>query len=461
MAGSGSVLYMLFSSLSFLIWFLPIVLILHALLPARMRNAFLLLASIFFYAWGEIRYVPLLLALMIGNYALGFLCGSKSGHWALFGLILTLLMNIGTLFYYKYSGWLMETFAVGFSGFKAPLLPLGISFFTFQSQAYQIDIYRGQSAPERSLIGYGTFILLFPQFIAGPIVLYSDVKQDLRTRSLVPEEVENGMMLFLVGLSSKLLLANRLGLIWEITSKAAALSAPAAWLGVLGYGLQIYFDFAGYSLMAIGMGYMLGFHFPQNFNHPYAAVSVRDFWRRWHMTLSRWFRDYVYFPLGGSRAGAGRVFFNLLFVWMLTGLWHGADLRFLLWGLWFFVFLALEHFIPSFRPQDHPFAGRVYALLVVFLGWVLFASESTSQALHYAGNMFAFSNGVDWLFLLRNNFVLLILSVLMCVPPIVQGISRQLQAHPILRLAFGLLLMTLCISSLVSESFNPFLYFRF
>ena len=452
---------MLFSSLSFLIWFLPIVLILHALLPAKSKNAFLLLASIFFYAWGEIRYVPLLLALMLSNYALGFLCGSKTGRRALIGLILSLLINFGTLFYYKYSGWLADTFAPGQSGFDAPLLPLGISFFTFQSQAYQIDLYRGKTAPERSLIGYGTFILMFPQFIAGPIVLYSDVKQDLRTRRLVPKEMENGMLLFLVGLSSKLLLANRLGLIWEVTSNAAARSAPAAWLGVLGFGLQIYFDFAGYSLMAIGIGRMLGFHFPQNFNHPYSAVSVRDFWRRWHMTLSRWFRDYVYFPLGGSRAGPGRVFLNLLVVWLLTGLWHGADLRFLLWGLWFFVFLSLEHFIPRFKPQNHPIGGRVYAMLVVLLGWVLFASESTGHALHYAASMFSFSNGTDWLFLLRNNLMLLLLCILMCVPPVVGWISRQLQAKPAVRLAAGLVLLALCISSLVSESFNPFLYFRF
>ncbi len=452
---------MLFSSLSFLIWFLPAVLIIHALLPARFRNAFLLAASVFFYAWGEIRYVPLLLALMAGNYALGFLCASKTGRLALYGLILSLLINFGTLFYYKYSGWLMSAIAPDASGFQAPPLPLGISFFTFQSQAYQIDIYRGRSAPERSLINYGTFILLFPQFIAGPIVLYPDVRQDLHKRRLVPEEGENGMLLFLAGLSSKLLLANRLGLIWEAAANAAERSAPAAWLGVLGYGLQIYFDFAGYSLMAIGIGRMLGFHFPRNFNHPYAARSVRDFWQRWHMTLSRWFRDYVYFPLGGSRAGPGRVLFNLLTVWLLTGLWHGADLRFLLWGLWFFIFLSLEHFIPRFNPQDHPFAGRAYALLVVFFGWVLFASASTGQALAYAASMFSFSNGADWLFLLRNNFILLLLSMLMCVPPLVQGISGQLRTHPALRLAIGLLLTALCVSSLVSESFNPFLYFRF
>ena len=452
---------MLFSSLSFLVWFLPAVAGIHALLPRGLRNPFLLLASVFFYAWGEIRYVPLLLGLMASNYALGFLCGSKSRAAARFGLILSLAVNFGTLFFYKYSGWVIGTFAPGAAGFQAPPLPLGISFFTFQSQAYLIDVYRGVTPTERSIIGYGTFILLFPQFIAGPIVLYTDVRRDLRERRVDPKDMEAGTLMFIAGLSSKLLLANRLGQVWEAVAGAGMLSAPAAWLGVLGFGLQIYFDFAGYSLMAIGMGRMLGFHFPKNFDHPYSAVSVRDFWRRWHMTLSRWFRDYVYFPLGGSRRRPPRVFLTLLLVWMLTGLWHGADLRFLLWGLWFFVFLALEHFVPRFRPQEHPVLGRVYAMLVVLFGWVLFASESTGAALRYAGTMLSLRGGADWAFLLRDNFVLLAVSVLMCVPPVVRAMAARLRERPGLRVAAGLALMLLCVSSLVSESFNPFLYFRF
>ncbi len=360
---------MLFSSLSFLIWFLPVVVALHALLPRPLKNPFLLFSSVYFYAWGEVRYVPLLLFLMASNYALGFCCGSKTRRIARAGLILSLLVNFGALFYYKYAGWIVRTFAPYLTGFESPALPLGISFFTFQSQAYLIDVYRGVTPPERSIIGYGTFILLFPQFIAGPIVLYTDVRKDLRERRIDPKEMESGTLMFLAGLSSKLLLANRLGQVWEEASGATNLSSPAAWLGAVAFGLQIYFDFAGYSFMAIGMGRMLGFHFPRNFNHPYAAKSIRDFWRRWHMTLSRWFRDYVYFPLGGSRRSPRRVFINLLVVWAATGLWHGADLRFLLWGLWFFAFLAAEHFIPGFMPQGHPVLGRIYTLLVVLFGF--------------------------------------------------------------------------------------------
>ncbi len=452
---------MLFSSLSFLIWFLPAVVIVHALMPHRFRNAFLLLASIFFNAWGEAKYVPLLLVLMAFNYLCGFLCASKSKKRALFGLILSLLVNFGTLFYYKYAGWMAEVFFLDMPGFEAMTLPLGISFFTFQSQAYLIDIYLRQSEPEPSLVNYGAFILLFPQFIAGPIVLYSDVKHELHKRFLKAEEIESGMMLFIFGLSSKLLLANRLGEIWDAAIGAASRSSPAAWLGILGFGFQIYFDFTGYSLMAIGIGRMLGFRFPKNFNHPYAAASVRDFWRRWHMTLGRWFRDYVYFPLGGSRVRPSRAFLNLLVVWSLTGLWHGADLRFLLWGLWFFLFLSLEHFVKFFKPQNHPVAGRIYTMLVVLFSWVLFASSSTSQALTYAHSMLSFAGGNDWLFLLRNNFVLLAISVIMCISPAVGYLSNRLRANGLLRMLTGLFLLILCISSLMGESFNPFLYFRF
>lgn len=451
---------MLFSSLSFLVWFLPAVVLVHLVLPARARNAMLLAASVFFYAWGEMAYVPLVLASMAINYALGLGCSASCAWLRHASLALSLLVNFGALAYFKYAAFFLETVGLG-AWAPEVSLPLGISFYTFQTQAYVVDVWRKKVPAEKNPVDYGAFILLFPQLIAGPIVLYTDVRRELKARSLDARALETGMALFIAGLAAKVLLANPLGALWERMRALEALSMPGAWLGVAGFGLQIYFDFAGYSLMAIGMGRMLGFRFPQNFDHPYAARSVREFWRRWHMTLSGWFRDYVYIPLGGSRRGTARTVWNLLLVWTLTGLWHGASWNFVLWGLWFFVFLVLERFALGGWLARHRAVGLAYTLVVVFLGWVLFAFESVADAAAYGARLFCFAGGTDWRYPLRDSAVLLLMAVLACMPPVAKRAWALLEAHAVLRAAVLALVLALCVAALVNAEYNPFLYFRF
>ncbi|MDL2319105.1 MBOAT family protein [Eubacteriales bacterium OttesenSCG-928-A19] len=434
--------------------------LLHMVLPVRARNAFLLCASVFFYAWGEITYVPLVVGSMLANYAFGYLCASRRAGVRHAGLAASLLLNMGALLYFKYAAFLLMSVGLGAIA-PSVALPLGISFYTFQTQAYVIDVHRGKVEPERSFIDYATFILLFPQLIAGPIVLYTDVRRELKKRAVDAAGLEAGIATFVCGLAAKVLLANPLGALWETVHALAAPSTGAAWLGIAAYGLQIYFDFSGYSLMAIGMGRMLGFRFPRNFDHPYASRSIREFWRRWHMTLGSWFREYVYFPLGGSRRGKARTVLNLLVVWALTGLWHGASWNFLAWGLWFFVFLALERLAIGGWLARHRAIGLAYTLLVVFVGWALFAHESLTEAARYIGRMFAFAPGLDWRFPLRNNAVLLGVSLVACLPGVAGRVKGLLRGHAALRAACVLCVLLLCIAGLVGEEYNPFLYFRF
>lgn len=451
---------MLFSSLTFLVWFLPAVILLHAVMPKRARNAFLLAASVFFYAWGEIRYVPLVLLSMGLNCVFGL--GAASGRRGLrnASLIGSILVNIGALVYFKYAAFFLTAVGLGRIA-PAVVLPLGISFYTFQTQAYVIDVWRKKVPPEKNFVDYATFILLFPQLIAGPIVLYTDVRRELKQRSVDAAGLEAGMTTFIVGLSSKVLLANPLGALWDSVQTLAGPSSVAAWLGIIAFGLQIYFDFAGYSLMAIGMGRMLGFRFPKNFDHPYASRSIREFWRRWHMTLGGWFREYVYIPLGGSRKGSGRTVVNLFIVWGLTGLWHGASWNFVAWGLWFFVFLVLERFAIGGWLDRHRRWGLVYTLAVVFVGWALFAHDSLGEAWTYVQRMFAFAPGGDWMFPLRGNAVLLGVAVVACVPGVMRRAGGWLEKHALVRAVVMLGALVLCIAGLVSADYNPFLYFRF
>ncbi|MDR3050376.1 MAG: MBOAT family protein [Oscillospiraceae bacterium] len=449
---------MLFSSLPFLVLFLPAVLLLHLAAPRPIKNAVLLLASVLFYAWGEAAYAPLMLVSLVLNYAFGLACASPRRWVRGVGVGLSLAVNLGALAYFKYADFFLR--AVGLAALAPRVaLPLGISFYTFQIQAYVVDVRRGTVPAERNFVDYAAFALLFPQLIAGPIVLYGDVRAEIKRRGVAPADMERGMALFVAGLASKVLLANPLGGLWSAAGGGA--SSAALWLGIVAFGLQIYFDFAGYSLMALGMGAMLGFRFPQNFNHPYAAISVRDFWRRWHMTLSGWFRDYLYIPLGGSRGGALRTLRNLFIVWALTGLWHGAGWNFVAWGLWYFVFLALERFVWGARLARLPWLGRAYTLLVVLLGWVLFAHDSLGQAVIYLGGMFALRPGMDWVFPLRGGAVLLAVSALCCAPPVVRGAYNWLGRHAALRAAVMTGLLLLCVASLVNADYNPFLYFRF
>ena len=451
---------MVFSSLTFLLYFLPAVVLLHTFLPQKLQNAFLLLASLVFYAWGDVRRVPLFLGLLAADWGIGLALGKAekpSLRRAL--LALGLLCGFGALVFYKYLGFLLGIFGAA-PAFAAGLtLPLGISFFTFQAAGYLIDVYRGSTPPERSPVAFGTFLFLFPQLIAGPIVRYSDLAPALhRKRRPDGRALDSGMALFAAGLASKVLLADPLG---EAYGAFRALGADmaGAWLSLAAYTGQIYFDFLGYSVMAVGIGQMLGFTFPRNFRDPYAAASVTDFWRRWHVTLSGWFRDYVYIPLGGSRKGQWRTVLNLLAVWSLTGLWHGADWTFLLWGVWYFLLLSTEKFLLKDRlPRP---VHRVLTLMAVMLGWALFVSDGLPAFGEYLAQLFCFRTDGRVLFWLREYAVLFALAAAACVPAVIRSGKAVAVRHPALRWTAAVILLLLCLAALARSSYHPFLYFRF
>ncbi len=453
---------MVFSSFTFLLYFFPAVILLHYFLPRRAQNPFLLLASLLFYAWGDIRRVPLFLGLLIADWGLGLLMGKseKKGTRALW-LTLGLACSFGALIFYKYTAFFLGAVGVRWSGAMDLTLPLGISFFTFQAAGYLIDVYRGAVKPEKDPVAFGTFLFLFPQLIAGPIVRYQDLSGQLHIkRKPDARALDGGMALFALGLGAKTLLANPLGAMFK-ELRGFPGDMACAWLSLIAYSLQIYFDFMGYSVMAVGMGRMLGFSFPRNFDHPYAAVSVTDFWRRWHKTLSGWFRDYVYIPLGGSRRGKAREALNLLTVWLLTGLWHGADWTFLLWGLWYFVWLAVEKFLLKKRRIRPALLGRLLTLLCAALGWALFVSDGLGEFWRYCQDLFCFRAAPQALFWLREYAVLLLLSILFCVPKAVEGLKTLARKYPIFRFAAVVALLLLSVASLAASTFNPFLYFRF
>lgn len=451
---------MLFSSLTFVVWFLPVVIVVHRLLPFRFKNLFLLCASVFFYAWGEIAYVPLVLVSMGLNYGFGLMVARGTPGRRRLWLVLSVLFNFGALVYFKYAGFFLNV--VGLGAFDPGVtMPLGISFYTFQTQGYVVDVYRGKVPPEKNIISLMTFILLFPQLIAGPIVLYTDVRNELKVRTLPAETMDRGMAQFIIGLSSKVLLANPLGALAASVAAQPNSSAPAMWLGTLAGVFQLYFDFAGYSQMAIGMGNMLGFRFPKNFDHPLAANSMRGFWRRWHMTLGVWLRDYIYIPLGGSRCGRLRTVFNLFVVWFLSGLWHGADYNHILWGLWFFVFVALERGRFGAFVDRHPRFGFAYTQLAFLLAWPLFHYSLLAETASHYARMFTPAFATDVLYLLRGNAVLLMLAALCCAPAFLRRVSAWMQRSPALRVASLTTLLLLCMAALVNEAYNPFIYFRF
>ena len=340
---------MLFSSLLFIFQFLPVFFIIYYLSPIRFRNLILFLASVFFYAWGEPRFVILILISILINYIAGIFIEryDRNEKIRVTILVLSIIYNIGTLMFFKYFNFIIENINYIFKGdisFIDIPLPLGISFYTFQIMSYTIDVYRRDTKAERSYINLGAYLCMFPQLIAGPIVVYTQVSKELRKRSYYLKDIEKGLRIFILGLGSKVLIANNVGGLWDDMAQIgyANISMPLAWLGLLSFSLQIYFDFNGYSLMAIGLGKMLGFDFPQNFNFPYISKSVTEYWRRWHITLSTWFKEYLYIPLGGNRKGKLRTYLNLFIVWSVTGLWHGASWNFIFWGIYFFVLLSLE-----------------------------------------------------------------------------------------------------------------------
>jgi len=463
---------MVFSGFAFLLLFLPVLLAAYFMVPARYtagRNAVLLGFSLCFYACGGAAFLPLMLASAGLNWAFGLLAAPGKPHRKLW-LILAVGLNLALLGWFKYAGFLARSLVQ--LGLPVPVpevtLPIGISFFTFQGMSYLFDVWYGSAPPERSFLRVALYIALFPQLIAGPIVRYTEVASELRERRESFSDFAEGVLRFCFGLAKKLLLANVLGeLADEVFAGKAALSMGTAWLGAVGYTAQIYFDFSGYSDMAVGLGRMLGFHFPENFNYPYVSRSVTEFWRRWHMTLSGWFRDYVYIPLGGGRCSRGKQMRNLLVVWLLTGLWHGAAWNFVLWGLYFALLLMGERFLWGKKLERAPGALRhLYAMLFVVLGWVLFRADTLARA----GELYAAMLGAGPLwdaragFLLRQYGPLLLPGALACLP-VKPALERRLaEEHPLRLwgvpvLAGGLFL--LCCVRLAGSSFNPFIYFRF
>ena len=461
---------MVFSSYTFLFYFLPPLLALYYLIPRRSlggRNLVLLAFSLFFYFAGGPRHLPLMLLSIAINYVGGLLCG-KRRRWA---LVLTMAVNLGLLGWFKYAGFVGENLQALGLPLSVPevVLPIGISFFTFQGMSYVIDVYRGDTPPAKNPLQVALYIALFPQLVAGPIVRYTTVAEELVSRRETFDDFAAGALRFSFGLAKKMLLANNLSLMADEAFSTAPIGAAAAWLGAIAYTGQIYFDFSGYSDMAIGLGRMFGFHFEENFNYPYLSKSVTEFWRRWHMSLSGWFRDYVYIPLGGSRAGTAKQVRNILLVWTLTGLWHGAAWNFLLWGLYFGILLLGEKFWWGKALERAPSPLRhLYAMVIVVLGWVLFRCEGLAAVGSYLGAMVGLS-GAGWgqaLYFLRQYGVFLAVGVVASLP-VKDALRAALQRRKAERAIqwgsalAGLGLLGLSFLQLISSTANPFIYYRF
>jgi alginate O-acetyltransferase complex protein AlgI len=461
----------------FLYYFLPITLGLYYLAPRPYRNLVLFLASLFFYAWGEPVYILLMLFSTLVDYSHGLLIERyrRRVGWAKAILVSSIVINLGLLGFFKYGDFLIGNVNSLLGAALPPLelpLPIGISFYTFQTMSYTIDVYRNQTPVQRDFIAFAAYVTLFPQLIAGPIVRYRDVARELTKRRETVAAFSQGIQRFAVGLGKKVLLANNIGLLWsEIRAvPAAELSTLAAWLGIIAFGFQIYFDFSGYSDMAIGLGKMFGFNFLENFNYPYMSSSVTEFWRRWHISLGSWFRDYLYIPLGGNKGGwrGGR---NLLIVWLVTGFWHGASWNFVLWGLYFGILILLERLFLGPRLKKAPaWLGHLYLLLAVTLGWVLFEFDTFAGGFGYVKIMLGWGNYPFWdsgfPYRLLSNGLLLLAAGLGVTPwpnRVWQWFSAWVQKRQgsFLLPIFFLLLLLAATAYLVDASYNPFLYFRF
>ena len=466
---------MLFSSIPFLYYFLPCVLLVYFLVPRRLKNAVLLLSSLFFYAWGEPRFVVFMLIAIVQGYVFGLLAEKfRNGRGARLCLALSAVISLGLLAYCKYADFFISSFNA-LTGLSIPLLkvslPIGISFYTFQILSYVVDVYRGDVPAQRNFIDLAAYVAMFPQLIAGPIVRYSDIAAQLKERTHSLENAALGARRFILGLAKKVLLANVLyGLITTYKSSGEK-TVLFTWLYAIAYVLHLYFDFSGYSDMAIGLGRIFGFHFEENFNYPYISGSVTEFWRRWHMSLGTWFRDYVYIPLGGNRKGTARWLLNIFIVWLLTGLWHGAAWTFVLWGLFFAVFLTAEKLLYGRALAKTHVVKHLYVLLLVVVSFVLFDSATVSEAAGAVGALFgagglAGSNLLS-VYYLRSYAVVFLIGIVGATPlpariagklaATKNGGRVMAAAEPVVLLA----LLALCTAFLVDGSFNPFLYFRF
>ena len=460
---------MLFSSVPFLFYFLPAVLLVYFLVPKRAKNGVLLLSSLVFYGWGEPRYLPVMLGSILQGYIFGRLIERfRDTRRAKLFLVLSVLLNLGTLAYFKYADFMIANLNA-LTGLSVPLLrfalPVGISFYTFQILSYTVDVYRGTVPAQRNFIDLAAYIAMFPQLIAGPIVRYSDIAVQLKTREHSVAEAAAGARRFVLGLAKKILLANLLGELVSSFRASADLSVLYYWLSAVAFTLQIYYDFSGYSDMAIGLGRMFGFHFLENFDHPYTALSITDFWRRWHISLSTWFRDYVYIPLGGNRVKKSRWIRNILVVWALTGFWHGAQWNFLFWGLYYGLLLLAEKLFLGRLLERLPKAVRwLYTAFFVLIGWVLFDLTDFPSLCHALKLMFV-PQATDWVAAAATNVSLLKAVVylplgIVCCLPLLRREPKSAKGILLANLASGLLLIV-CIVFILSSSYNPFIYFRF
>lgn len=473
---------MLFSSIVFLFTFLPVTLLVYYLVPGRLKNIVLLLASLVFYAWGEPVYVILMVLSILFNYVSGIDIerNLENPFKAKQSLVIAVAVNLLILGFFKYYGFLIESLNAVLPvelPYKELALPIGISFYTFQTLSYIIDVYRGKVQVQKNLISFGVYVTMFPQLIAGPIVKYSDVEMQLRDRNITMEKFGDGAIYFVRGLAKKVLIANMTGLVFTKVSAItfSEMSVLTAWIGCIAYTFQIYFDFSGYSDMAVGLGKMLGFEFMKNFDYPYLSKSITEFWRRWHISLGTWFRDYVYIPMGGNQVGKARWFFNIFTVWMLTGFWHGAAWNFVLWGLFFALLLVCEKLWLLPHLARHKFISHVYVLFFVAISFVLFHAENLPQACSHIGGMFGIGGiplaSPEAIYYLKSFGFLLLIAVIGATPVckylwtvLEMRLAKNKGFAIVLAIAepCGLLLLLLVMTAfLVDGSFNPFLYFRF
>ena len=462
---------MLFSSIPFAYYFLPAVLVLYFAVPFRFKNAVLLAFSLIFYGWGEPVYLLLMMASILAGWLFGLLIGKHRGTpKARLFLILSLVTSLGLLGWFKYADFAVENLNALGLGLTLPgiALPIGISFYTFQILSYTIDVYRGNVESQKNIVDFGAYVSMFPQLIAGPIVRYADVARQLKSRTHSVEKASLGVRRFVIGLAKKVLIANQLGQLVELYRATNQPSVLFVWMYAAAFALQIYFDFSGYSDMAIGLGHIFGFDLLENFNYPFISRSISEFWRRWHMSLGGWFRDYVYIPLGGNRVKPLRYVFNVLVVWALTGLWHGAAWNFVLWGLLFALLLTVEKFLlGKYMAKAPGWLVRIPVLAVLLVSFVLFNASSLSQALSDVGGMFGAGGlpltSVASLYYLRSYGLLLTVAILGATP-LVGRAAKKLENHSIVAFVEPVVLCALLLAVtafLVGGSFNPFLYFRF
>ncbi len=474
---------MVFSSLLFLFRFLPVVLILYFISPKILRNGILFIVSLIFYAWGEPVYITIMLFSTLVDYIHGILIdkAKSSGKIKRAKILVasSVIINLSLLCFFKYTDFFINTFN-NITGLAVPLLnlplPIGISFYTFQTMSYSIDIYRGKAKLQKNIINFGTYVTLFPQLIAGPIVQYNTIADQLTNRQETFDKFSYGIQRFITGLGKKVLLANNIGLIWTEISSQDIINLPVltAWIGITAFAFQIYFDFSGYSDMAIGLGSMFGFRFLENFNYPYMSRSITEFWRRWHISLSSWFRDYLYIPLGGNRKGLIRQIFNIIIVWAATGIWHGAGFNFLFWGLYFGFILILEKsFLLNLLNKLPKIIRHIYTILIVWVGWVIFAFDNFNNGIIYLKAMFGLNHaGIldnGSIYYLYTNIILLIVLIIGCtdipkkcfnrISTVI--LAKQQVLQTILQCVFIIVIFTVCTAYLVDSSYNPFLYFRF